>query len=263
MFSVPYEIAVVRPLRQTTGRERASGAARKAHYNTELIPQELIYIDLATDSGVSAISTNQFAALIGATAVEPGMGMAAEGSRALWLAVRSRFSNISVFTYIVPTTQGRSAERIWTKINVKPGSVVAGNMLFPSTRNHIEMNGAKIVDVIGDAAHDFVPTDSRSKAISISRNSKAVIQEQGAGQDQLHLRRAKRQRLRRPPGVAGQSQSGQSDRRGQSRFHCFSTPAASLRTVISSKSGKPAISSGQHRRDIVRETCALADGVDA
>src|SRR4030095_3083959 len=79
MFSVPYEIAVVRPLRQTTVDERAA-ALRAAYYNTELIPQDLIYLDLATDSGVSAFSTNQFAALIGATAVEPGVGLAAGGS---------------------------------------------------------------------------------------------------------------------------------------------------------------------------------------
>ena len=52
IFSIPYEIAVVRPLKQTTLEERER-ALRAAYYNTELIPQELIYIDLKTDSGVS------------------------------------------------------------------------------------------------------------------------------------------------------------------------------------------------------------------
>ena len=46
-FSVPYEMAVVRPLRQTTEPERASRTGQSAYYNTELIPQDLIYIDLA------------------------------------------------------------------------------------------------------------------------------------------------------------------------------------------------------------------------
>jgi tyrosine phenol-lyase len=177
MFSVPYEIAVVRPLRQTTIDERAA-ALRAAYYNTELIPQDLIYIDLATDSGVSAFSTNQFAALIGATAVEPGMGLAAEGSRAFGLLSEQVQKNFGI-PYIVPTTQGRSAERIWTKIHVKPGSVVAGNMLFPSTRNHIEMNGAKIVDVIGDAAHDLTANQPFKGDMDLTK-LEAVIQQHGA-----------------------------------------------------------------------------------
>jgi len=177
MFSVPYEIAVVRPLRQTTVDERAA-ALRAAYYNTELIPQDLIYIDLATDSGVSAFSTNQFAALIGATAVEPGMGLAAEGSRAFGLLSEQVQKNFGI-PYIVPTTQGRSAERIWTKIHVKPGSVVAGNMLFPSTRNHIEMNGAKIVDVIGDAAHDLTANQPFKGDMDLTK-LEAVIQQHGA-----------------------------------------------------------------------------------
>lgn len=176
MFSVPYEIAVVRPLRQTTFDEREA-ALCAAHHNTELIPQELIYIDLTTDSGVSALSTNQFAALIGATAVEPGMGLAAEGSRAFGLLFEQIQRNFG-FPYFVPTTQGRSAERIWTKLNVKPGSVVAGNMLFPSTRNHIEMNGAKIIDVIGDAAHDLTSNQPFKGDIDLTK-LEAVIQEHG------------------------------------------------------------------------------------
>ena len=55
-FSVPFEIAAVRPLRQTSFAERQD-ALRAAHYNTELIPQDMIYVDLCTDSGVSALST--------------------------------------------------------------------------------------------------------------------------------------------------------------------------------------------------------------
>ena len=55
IFSVPYEIAVVRPLRQTTLSERFE-ALRAAHFNTELIPQDWVYIDLSTDSGVSTLS---------------------------------------------------------------------------------------------------------------------------------------------------------------------------------------------------------------
>lgn len=171
-FSVPYEIAAVRPLRQTTSAERDE-ALRAAHYNTELIPQELIYVDLSTDSGVSSISTNQLAVLTGAKFAEPGMGLAAEGSRAfarLAGAVKSIFG----FPFVIPVPQGRAAERIWAKLSVKPGSVVPGNMLFPSTRIHLEMNGASIIDVISDAAHDLKSEESFKGNLDLEKLRAAI-----------------------------------------------------------------------------------------
>lgn len=176
-FSVPYEIAVARPLRQTSCAERAA-ALRAAYFNTELLPQELIYIDLSTDSGVSAPSTRQLAVSAASDSVEPGMGLAAEGSRAYGLLAEQVQRNFA-FPFFVPTTQGRSAERIWSKMHVKPGSVVAGNMLFPSTRIHIEMNGAKIVDVIGPEAHNLTSNHPFKGDLDLDK-LRATIAEQGA-----------------------------------------------------------------------------------
>src|SRR6188474_3101631 len=178
-FSLPYEMAVVRPLRQTTEQERQAALTR-AHYNAELIPQELIYIDLSTDSGVSAHSTAQLAATSTAKAVEPGMGLASEGSGA-YNRLAAEIQRYLGFEFFVATTQGRSAERIWMKINVKPGSIVAGNMLFPSTRSHIEMSGAQITDVIGDDAHDFLSDEPFKGNIDIAK-LESLIQKKGAGQ---------------------------------------------------------------------------------
>ena len=152
-FSVPYEIAVIRPLRQTTVAERRA-ALEAAHWNTELLPQDLIYIDLCTDSGVSAVSTTQLSWQIGLGAVESGMGLAAEASRAFQSLARQCQETFG-FDFVIPTTQGRAAERVWIKLHVKPNTVVLGNMLFPSTRTHIEMNGGLVVDVIGDGALDL------------------------------------------------------------------------------------------------------------
>ena len=153
LFSVPYEIAVVRPLRQTTLKEREE-ALKAAYYNTELLPQEMIYVDLKTDSGVSSLSTTQLSKLIGAGALESGMEMAPEGSRA-FVSLSENFHRIFGFPYVVPVVQGRAAERIWAKMHVKESTVVPGNMLFPSTRFHIESNGGKVVDVICDDAHNL------------------------------------------------------------------------------------------------------------
>jgi tyrosine phenol-lyase len=178
-FSVPYEIAAVRPLRPTTLAEREA-ALRAAYFNTELIPQDLIYVDLCTDSGVSSLSTPQLAALAAANCVEPGMGLAAEGSRA-FARLAEQVRRIFGFPYLVSTPQGRAAERIWSKIKIKPDTFVAGNLLFPSTRFHIEMNGAKIVDVIGDAAHDLTGEEPFKGNLDIDKLALA-IEEKGADQ---------------------------------------------------------------------------------
>jgi tryptophanase len=153
LFSIPYEVAVVRPLKQTTLQEREE-ALRAVYYNTELIPQELIYVDLKTDSGVSSLSTPQLAKLIGVGPLESGMEMVAEGNSA-FVRLSESFQKIFGFPYMVPVAQGRAAERIWAKLHIKEGTVVTGNMLFPSTRFHIESNGGKVVDVISESAHDL------------------------------------------------------------------------------------------------------------
>jgi tryptophanase len=153
LFSIPYEIAMVRPLKQTTLEEREE-VLQAAYYNTELIPQEMIYVDLKTDSGVSSCSTAQLAKLAGLGPLESGIEMAPEGNRA-FVALVEKFQKIFGFPYMVPVAQGRAAERIWASLHVKEGAIVAGNMLFPSTRFHIESNGGKVIDVISEAAHDL------------------------------------------------------------------------------------------------------------
>src|ERR1043166_7438954 len=151
LFSVPYEMAVVRPLRQTTRQERKN-ALSAAYYNTELLPQAMIYLDFKTDSGVSSLSTAQFAKFLAPGALESGMEMAPEGNKA-FVTLSEEFQKTFGFPYLVPVSQGRAAERIWTKIHVKQGSLVAGNILFPSTRYHVDSNGGRVIDVISDQAH--------------------------------------------------------------------------------------------------------------
>ena len=176
IFSVPYEIAVVRPLRQTTLAEREE-ALIAAYYNTELIPQELIYIDLKTDSGVSSVSTAQVAKLLGAGALESAMEMAPEGNKP-FVALSEQFHRLFGFPYVVPVAQGRAAEGIWAKMHVKQGTFVPGNMLFPSTRFHIESNGGKVVDVICDEAHDLFSTRVFRGNLGIDK-LEAVLNEHG------------------------------------------------------------------------------------
>ena len=175
-FSTPYEIAVVRPLRQTSLRDREE-ALQAAFYNTELLPQEMIYIDLKTDSGVSSLSTAQLAQLIGVGPRESSMDMAPESSGA-FARLSEEFAKVFGFPYMIPVAQGRVAERLWAKLHIKEGAVVAGNMLFPSTRFHIESNGGKVADVISEAAHDLYAPELFKGDIDLNR-LEAVFREHG------------------------------------------------------------------------------------
>ncbi len=165
-FSVPYDIAVARPLRRTTRAEREA-ALEKASFNTELVAGDMVYIDLQSDSGLGAPSVAQAAAAIGGGA--DGASADAVG----------RFREIFGFPFVVPCVQGRAAERVWMKLNVRPDTVVAGNMLFPSTRYHIDANGGKVIDVISDKADDLY-SDEPFKGNLDLQKLESVIAEHGA-----------------------------------------------------------------------------------
>jgi tyrosine phenol-lyase len=177
VYSVPYEIAAVRPLRQTTPVERRA-ALSAASWNNELIAPAFIYVDLKTDSGVSAFSTRQMADMLGLGALESGMEMAPEGSVA-FASLRQRFTDYCGFPFVLATTQGRAAERLWAKLHIKPGTIVPGNMLFPSTRFHIESNGGTVVDVIGDVAHDLSSAAPFKGDIDLAKLAAALQEHNG------------------------------------------------------------------------------------
>jgi tyrosine phenol-lyase len=255
-FSVPYDIAAVRPLRQTISSERLE-ALCAAHFNTELLPQDMIYVDLSTDSGVSSLSTNQLAALNGAQFVEPGMGLAAEGSRA-FARLAGAAERIFGFPFLVPTTQGRSAERIWTKINVRPGSRVCGNMLFPSTRSHIEMNGAKFIDVVCDGAHDLTSQESFKGNVDLNK-LRAAMAEHGAEQIScIYIELAMNACGGHPVSLANLKEL-----RAITVAHKIPLILDACRVLENSFLIKEREAGYQDRSilEIVRETCALADSV--
>ncbi len=144
-WAEPWKVKVVEPIRMTTRAERER-ALREAGYNTFLLRSEDVYIDLLTDSGTSAMSDAQWA----------GMMLGDEayaGSRNFYHledAVRRYYG----YRHVVPTHQGRGAENILSKVLIKPGDTVPGNMYFTTTRAHQELAGASFVDVIVREAHD-------------------------------------------------------------------------------------------------------------
>ncbi len=144
-WAEPFKIKMVEPVKITT-REYREKCIKEAGYNTFLLRSEDVYIDLLTDSGTNAMSDYQWAGLM--------MGDEAyAGSRNfyyLWDNVKKYYG----MPYFVPTHQGRAAEHIISKILIKPGDYIPGNMYFTTTRLHQELAGGTFVDVIIDEAHD-------------------------------------------------------------------------------------------------------------
>jgi tyrosine phenol-lyase len=144
-WAEPYKIKVVEPLKLTTREERQS-ALEKAGYNTFLLRSDDVYIDLLTDSGTNAMSDNQWAGMM--------LGDEAYAGSKNFYHLEEAVQKYYGYKYLVPTHQGRGAEHIISKILIKPGTYVPGNMYFTTTRLHQELAGGTFVDVIIDEAHD-------------------------------------------------------------------------------------------------------------
>jgi tyrosine phenol-lyase len=141
----PYRIKSIELVHLPTPAERAA-AIEEAGYNTFLLRSRDVYIDLLTDSGTSAMSDRQWSAMMSGDEAYAG----SDSFYRLEQAVRDVYG----FGYVVPTHQGRGAEHLISRILIKPGQHVPGNMYFTTTRAHQELAGGVFVDVIIDEAHD-------------------------------------------------------------------------------------------------------------
>jgi tyrosine phenol-lyase len=144
-WAEPWKVKMVEHLRMTTRAERETAIA-EAGFNTFLLPSSLVYLDLLTDSGTSAMSDRQWAGMM--TGDEAYAGSA--NFYRLEGAVREHYG----YAHLIPTHQGRGAEHILSKLCIRPGQYVPGNMYFTTTKAHQELAGGKFVDVIVDEAHD-------------------------------------------------------------------------------------------------------------
>jgi tyrosine phenol-lyase len=134
----PFRIKSVERIRWTTRQERES-LLRAAHYNLFLLPAEDVLIDLLTDSGTGAMSTEQWAAVMRGDE-------SYAGSRS-FDHFRDSIQDIFGYQYVIPTHQGRAAERILFSVACKKGDVIPNNTHFDTTRANIEFVGAEAVDL--------------------------------------------------------------------------------------------------------------------
>ena len=166
----PFRIKSVEVVKMIN-REQREEVIKKAGYNTFLIDSEDCYIDLLTDSGTNAMSDDQWAGLMKGDEAYAG----SKNFKHLERTVNEVFG----FPYLIPTHQGRGAENILSRIAIKPGQFVPGNMYFTTTRYHQEANGGIFVDIIRDEAHDAGLDIPFKGDIDIKKLEK-LIEEKGA-----------------------------------------------------------------------------------
>jgi tyrosine phenol-lyase len=144
-WAEPYKMKMVELLKMTTPSQRKK-VLREAGYNTFLLKSEDVYIDLLTDSGTSAMSDRQWAGMM--------MGDEAYAGSRNFYHLEEVIQNTYGYKHVIPTHQGRGAENIISKILIKKGDIIPGNMYFTTTRLHQELAGGKFEDIIIDEAHD-------------------------------------------------------------------------------------------------------------
>jgi tryptophanase len=137
----PFRIKAVEPIKFTTASEREHILA-DAGYNPFLIKAEDIIIDLLTDSGTSAMSAKQWAGIMDGDE-------SYAGSRSFY-RFEEMVKLITGMKYVIPTHQGRAAEKILFSIVGQEGKFIPNNTHFDTTRANIEFSGANAVDLLNE-----------------------------------------------------------------------------------------------------------------
>jgi tyrosine phenol-lyase len=135
----PFRIKSVEPIKMNTRIERES-VLKNAHHNLFLVNACDVIIDLLTDSGTGAMSSEQWAGIM--------RGDESYAGSISFHRFEKTIQNIMGFKNVIPTHQGRAAERILFSVMCKKGDVIPSNTHFDTTRANIEIQGAIAKDIV-------------------------------------------------------------------------------------------------------------------
>ena len=135
----PFRIKVIEPIKKSTRPEREEWI-KKADFNVFRLEAEQVYIDMITDSGTSAMSSNQWAGVM--------KGDESYAGSKSFYNLRNSVQDIMGFPYMQPTHQGRAADFIMSQLYAKKGGYILGNLHFDSFKGHAEIAGSIPVDLI-------------------------------------------------------------------------------------------------------------------
>lgn len=134
----PFKIKMVEPIDVTT-REQRENYLKEAHYNPFLLNSDKVMIDFLTDSGTSAMSSNQWAGIMN--------GDESYAGARSWIKMRDAIKDLTGHEHVLPTHQGRAGERILYGYLGGKGKTFISNTHFDTTRANIEFSGAEAIDI--------------------------------------------------------------------------------------------------------------------
>lgn len=141
----PFRIKVVEPIHMTTESYRQE-ALKRAGYNPFLLHSDDVIVDMLTDSGTSAMSDRQWSAMM--------VGDESYAGARSWEKLYAEVSDLTGMPFVLPTHQGRAAERILYGILGGKGKVFLSNTHFDTTRANIEFTGAQAIDLMPEESYD-------------------------------------------------------------------------------------------------------------
>ncbi len=165
----PFRIKAVEPIRMTTRAEREA-LIRDAHYNLFALHADDVLIDLLTDSGTSAMSAAQWSGIM--------RGDESYAGSPSYHRFEAAVQKLMPFEHVIPTHQGRAAERILMGIVAGPDAIIPNNTHFDTTRANVEATGADAVDLVIEEGLDPAAQHPFKGNMDLDR-LEALLDEQG------------------------------------------------------------------------------------
>jgi tyrosine phenol-lyase len=164
-----HKVRIVQKLFLKTIEERKA-AMEDAGFNTFLLSTKDIFLDMLTDSGTNAMSDNQVSSMLQADDAYAG----SQSFYRMESALREVFGKF----FVLPVHQGRAAENIVSQVFIKKGDVIPMNYHFTTTKEHMELNGGKVMEIYRDDALE-IKSDKPFKGNIDLDKLKAIFKEYG------------------------------------------------------------------------------------